>query len=168
MASLTQFAGGFLSDLLPMSVDVGFRRGWREDESLQEALERQRDGDRRLGYTRPGPHRADLELRVHGAQARTVLSRGESKLLAMGLLLAQAAYFTVHRGEAPVVLVDDLGMELDQANQQRFVRALRSIGAQAFVTTVLSDAEAIFPPEIAGTSRITAFHVEQGEFRQMV
>ena len=164
----TEFACRFLMQLLPVAVELRFSPGWDVERPLSDTLAEQREADRRVGFSLRGPHRADLRLAVRDALARTILSRGESKLLAMGLQLAQGAYFEAHRGEPPVILVDDLGTELDAESRSRFLRALRSLGAQAFITTVADQLEEWSPGEIREADRVVRFHVEQGEFRQVI
>lgn len=162
------FAVEFLERLLPMTINIDYRPGWNVNEDLGVAFACQRSGDLRVGYTRIGPHRADLDLSVGKMSARAVLSRGESKLLAMGVVLAQAAYFLDCHGESPVLLIDDIGTELDGDNRKRFTDVLESLHAQSFITTVLRRGDLFFNSQSGQATSNRLFHVEQGEIRQVV
>lgn len=166
--AVSTFAAEFLGQLLPMQVRLDYQPGWDTTVPLEIALAEGRAADARLGYTRHGPHRADLALVVGDRAARSVLSRGESKLLAMGLLLAQGAYFLSHHGEPPVVLIDDLGTELDADSRTRFIHALIPLHAQAFVTTVVGQKDFLFPAEVRETEPVRQFHVEQGKIKEVI
>lgn len=147
-------------ELLPQlgAAQMLYQPGWRQDQlPLIDALLLARDRDRSSGYTSVGPHRADWRIEHAARPAQEALSRGQAKLTALACLLAQAEDFAHHRGQWPVVLLDDLASELDQAHQRRLLERLRQSGAQVFVTgteplAVLADAE----------TPIELFHVEHG------
>jgi DNA replication and repair protein RecF len=166
LPTMSGFIAGYLEALLSQPVTFEYRRGWETGEPLAGVLRAGRLQDIRLGFTRSGPQRADLALLLSGKPARAALSRGESRLLAMGLHLAQAAYYLEIRGEAPVVMIDDLGSELDRDSQRRFVAALHPLGAQIFVTSLAGDL--LMPDSLADDGPLRAFHVEQGRVRPMV
>ncbi len=132
---------------------LDYRRGWKRGISLSCCLREQRDQDRRLGYTRPGAHRADWRLSFAHLRDRQEFSRGQEKLAALILLLSQAALHTDFLGEAVVLCVDDLDSELDQEHRQRLLQYLRSSRAQVFWTG------AECPNDLPDETRV--FHVEQ-------
>lgn len=139
-------------------VQHDYLSGWRrEDMTLADALLVNRERDRQLGHTTSGPHRADLLLGFAARLAREPLSRGQSKLAALSLLLAQAEDFHARRGEWPLVLLDDLASELDRGHRRTLLAALVGSGAQVFITGTELDALELDP---AWTR--TLFHVERG------
>ncbi|MDJ0891732.1 MAG: DNA replication/repair protein RecF [Gammaproteobacteria bacterium] len=150
-------------ELLELPVAVGFRRGWSQGQSLDEALGRMRVRDRAEGLTSVGPHRADLRFLVEGVPVVEALSRGQAKLFVSAVELARAKGVSQAGGEAPVVLVDDLPSELDTANRRRFMDVLAGLGGQVFVTAV---EERLLPTE--GWERAVVFHVERGRVREVV
>jgi DNA replication and repair protein RecF len=138
---------------------LAFQPGWRREEmSLADALLLARDRDRSLGHTSVGPQRADWRLDFAALPNREPLSRGQGKLAALSCLLAQARDCAERRGDRPVIALDDLASELDQAHQQRLMTALLQTRAQLFVTGT------DLPATIAGQAA-TMFHVEHGEIR---
>ena len=150
---------GLLTDLGSSLENMRFEyhNGWSK-ESLQESLLAGREGDLVRGTTGSGPHRADIALFCKEATARSVLSRGEQKLLAAALLLSQVEILA-ELGEQPMVLLDDLASEFDQEHFERVLaRALKS-GGQVWVSGTR-----IHKPEVDHK----VFHVEHGEVQEVV
>lgn len=150
--------------------DVGELRvryvpGWRRDDmALADALLLARERDQFGGYTSVGPHRDDWRIDFGALPGRQALSRGQTKLVALSALLAQAEHLARALGEWPVVALDDLASELDRTHQQRVLQRLLDSGAQVFITGTE------LPAALAGmqtASSPTMFHVERGELRQL-
>lgn len=137
-----------------------YRSGWAQDESLDAVLERQRDTDLAMGYTVSGPHRADLQIRSGGMEARYRLSRGQQKVVVIALLLAQAELIAAQGGPRPVLLVDDLPAELDPEHRAAVVTAVQATGGQSFLTAI--------EPEALPVATCSSFHVEQGTVRKVI
>ena len=156
LASLT----GLAEDLclrLPGAVSLRYRAGHPADCPLAEALPASRQRDRELGYTRTGPHRADLVLGCAGRPAAEELSRGQQKLLALLLLLAHLRQVARHSALAPLLLLDDPASELDAPHLAVLLEWLEQQPIQVWVTATAPC------PRSA-----TVFHVEQGEIRPVV
>ncbi|WP_299583902.1 DNA replication/repair protein RecF [uncultured Microbulbifer sp.] len=136
--ALRAAVSGLLEEL-PQSllhhVDMSYRRGWRKESTLSEALRESRDGDLGQGHTRTGPHRADVRFTVAGEPAHNVLSRGQQKMLVCAVRTAMAQLVCRHR-EKPVFLVDDLPAELDEHNQQVFAHWVGRCASQVLVTGI--------------------------------
>jgi DNA replication and repair protein RecF len=143
-----------LGPALP-EIGVRYQKGWTGD-SLRAALELSVERDMDRGMTGPGPHRADLVFHAGAKPARDTLSRGEQKLLAAALLLAQAQSIAA-AGTTPVLMMDDLASEFDATHRSSVLNAGLASGAQLWVTG--TELETI-PGSAAGEGRV--FHVEQG------
>lgn len=143
---------------LDLQLAMDYRVGWSSGISLDVALRNKRAMDLERGFTSVGPHRADVRITSGGQPADRSLSRGQLKLLvlAMNLALIDRVLESSGLEASPVVLIDDLGSELDLANQRRAIQALRIRGVQAFVA-LLEPAAVI---EQGSPDRV--FHVEQG------
>lgn len=143
------------------SVALSLQPGWRWQElPLADALLLTRERDHAQGHTTIGPHRADLRLEFAQFPGRESLSRGQAKLAALSLLIAQAAQLAEHDGVWPVLQLDDLASELDRHHQKRVLEYLHGCGAQVFVTGT----EAPMGLGDLGIE-VTTFHVEQGVLR---
>jgi DNA replication and repair protein RecF len=94
----------------------------------------------RRGQTVVGPHRDDLLIEVDGRDLRLYGSRGQQRLMALALRLAEAGPVARAVGSAPVLLLDDALSELDPTVQARVLEHVAGAG-QVFLTT----AEAALP-----------------------
>lgn len=103
-------------------------------ETLAEALERDRGAERKAGMTLIGPHRDDLKLSMNGVEMSKHASRGQARLAALSLRVAEAAVLEERRGDPPVVLFDDVLSELDD-RRRTLVLDEASRHTQAIVTT---------------------------------
>ena len=140
--------------LLGQSASLRYCSGWDDSTGYAETLKQQRKGDVERGYTRYGPHRADVDLMIEQEKASKILSRGQAKLYLAALLLSEAQVLMESTYKKPVVLIDDVAAELDQASRNKIIRELKEIQAQSFITTTeLEKFEDI---------AMTAFHVKQG------
>ena len=141
--------------------ELELRAGWRQsDASLSDLLLLNRDRDRELGYTTVGPQRADLALGHPFEAEADQLSRGQAKLVAMALLLAQAEGLRASSGERSLLLFDDLQAELDASRQAAVLDWVRATRYQTIVTGTSVDRDHL--KRCAGWS---VFHVEQGSIR---
>ncbi len=98
-----------------------------------EKMRQSRASDLQLGHTGSGAHRDDLFLAIDGKPAKEFGSQGQKKSLALSLKLAQAEIYSKRRKESPVVLLDDVMGELDEARQAVVSTIVREM--QVFVTT---------------------------------
>src|ERR1700743_1746158 len=137
LAQLEPTAVAWARQLLgPVDLSLRYLRGWGEGKTLEEALAGNRNTDREQGVTRSGPHRAEMAVEIGGLQAQQQGSRGQQKVLAGALLLAQAAYLKQATGRQCVLLLDDLAAELDAGHLGRFLELVRETGGQVFLTSV--------------------------------
>ncbi len=141
---------------------VSYRSGWKSDLALADAIDLARDGDAEQGFTRVGPHRADLRFTIHGQPAHAILSRGQQKMAVCALRTAMAS--VVAGADKPVFLVDDLPSELDQDNQTLFARWLSRCASQVLVTGIEPQITAAPWLQFEGPwGKPRMFHVEHGE-----
>ena len=141
--------------LLGDSVTLAFQSGWASDLGFADALQQSADRDRRYGMTHVGPHRADVTAKVAGQVARERVSRGQQKLLAAALTLAQLAMQESRAPGSGALLLDDPAAELDADNLGRLLDAVRDLSVQLFVTALRPDLQGLGTPG-------ALFHVEQG------
>jgi DNA replication and repair protein RecF len=98
------------------------------------ALEARFPEEVRRGQTLVGPHRDDLLIEVDGRDLRLYGSRGQQRLMALTLRLAEAGPVARAVGSAPVLLLDDALSELDPEVQARVLEHVAAAG-QVFLTT---------------------------------
>jgi len=159
LALLEQSARPILERLLgPGKFETRWTRGWPDEESLQETLERSRDSHARMGHTIHGPHRAELRWSWAGL-GKEQFSRGQQKLLLAALSIAQANIVAGVIGHKPLLIFDDFGSELSDGYQTKLVDELRRFGGQVVMTAF--DRSRAFDDV-----KMTWFHVEHGQIAE--
>ncbi|NOY24926.1 MAG: DNA replication and repair protein RecF [Oligoflexia bacterium] len=103
-------------------------------ERLRSAVESHQQDEQRRGRVLVGPHRDDLVIRLEGRSARAFASQGQARSLVLALKLAELA--AAHaRGQAPMLLLDDLTSELDRGRMGRLVDILAGLDNQVWLST---------------------------------
>ncbi|MGA2210629.1 MAG: DNA replication/repair protein RecF [Acidimicrobiales bacterium] len=113
------------------TLEIRYARSY--DGPLEVALAAARDDDLRRQVTTVGPQRDDLDIFAGGLDARTRLSQGRQRCVALSLRLATHRHITGVTGVTPVLLLDDAFSELDEHTARALVSELPS--AQALLTT---------------------------------
>ncbi len=146
--------------LLGQALSVDYRGGWRADLTLAAALEASAARDRSVGHTEPGPHRADLVLRIAGHRVHDEASRGQQKLVAAAMVLAQESVVAEASPARSILLIDDPAAELDRSASDRLLELLRTVRSQLLLTGLE------FPGSFH-SAPTAVFHVERGQIRAL-
>jgi DNA replication and repair protein RecF len=157
---LAPFIAEFGQRLLDRPLTVEYRRGWEADQRLEYALAAAEPRDRQNGNTEAGPHRADIVLRLDDRRVQDEASRGQQKLSAAALILAQVGVESAERPQRSVLVVDDPAAELDAQSLERLLSAIATVRAQLLFT-------ALSPLHLAPELDFPTFHVERGEVRKL-
>lgn len=128
--------------------------------ALEEVLYASAYEDIRRGYTTVGPHRDDLSVTFGGESVRTYGSQGQQRTAALSLKLSELQLLKEEKGEAPILLLDDVLSELDDPRQRALVEAME--GCQCFLTCT-----SLAGLERAGMRDIHAYRCENGTLREM-
>jgi len=99
-----------------------------------ERLRRKRSDDLRAGGMRYGPHCDAIAMICEGREIRSAGSRGQQKLAAIALKMAECALWERYRGLIPVLLLDDCLEALDATRQERLLRRLMASKGQVLMT----------------------------------
>ena len=171
---LTELRNQYIQELIPYLLDftkrlicisptVQYRQGWPQETSFESALSNSFELDIQKGFTRYGPHRADLRITENGQPVQEQFSRGQQKLLVSAMRLAQISHLKKRKQQQSVVLVDDLAAELDATHRNRLVELLLESGAQVFITSTDAD---LFNTQAWASSKM--FHVEHGQVTEVI
>ncbi len=120
------------------------------------AIARMRPRELERGLTLVGPHRDDVLFRLNGLPAKGYASHGESWSLAQALKLASAELLRrdSQTGD-PVLILDDVFAELDQARRGRLAEAVTGFEQVLITAAVFEDV----PAHLAAN----AVHIRAGE-----
>ncbi|MDR2478833.1 MAG: DNA replication and repair protein RecF [Treponema sp.] len=102
-------------------------------ETQAGLLRERRAADLGSGVSLSGPHRDRYVFTKNGAEFAGKASTGQRRLLALLLRVAQARRFSEMTGKNPVLLLDDVLLEMDGEKRRRFLSVLPGYD-QAFYT----------------------------------
>jgi len=138
-------------------IEVSYRPSVEGVEGYLAKWRDSRARDLEQGFTRDGPHRGELLIHAGGRPAAPRLSRGQMKLVALVLKLAQMAL--AHNAECePVLLLDDPVSELDRYHLDSLLGWLGRQPNQTWITAV----------EKPAAAAAAVFHVEQGKIHAVL
>ena len=158
---LSIFAGRSGADSVgEEDVDAGglsYGRLTAEDAAVAftQALADRRRNELERGITLVGPHRDDLVLELNSLPARGYASHGESWSFALAMKLASAVLLQRESSTGdPVLMLDDVFAELDEARRTRLAVAIRGFEQVLITAAVLDDV----PEELTGNT----VHISRG------
>jgi DNA replication and repair protein RecF len=111
-------------------ISIVYCPSWKNSVS---ALPERRDQDLAQGITLSGPHRDRYAFVRMNGEFSSSASTGQRRLLALLLRVAQARSFSGMTGKTPVLLLDDVLLELDGEKRKRFLAVMPDY-EQAFFT----------------------------------
>jgi DNA replication and repair protein RecF len=133
-------------NLLGKEVSLSYRPGWLRELSFSAALNQSWNQDQETGTTQVGPQRAELSIRLDGAGVKDRVSRGQQKLLAATLLMAQLKLFPGDGVVQPTLLLDDPAAELDDERLAGLIGEVSGHAVQLIVTTLHGEFPAFGQP----------------------
>ena len=154
------FASVFETDV---ALELDYRPSWADADpaSALEAVREARKVDLDLKTTTRGPHRDRFPFRFGGRLLTDVASTGQLRLVSLILRVVQAELISRSTGRKPVLLLDDVLLELDPRRRARFVDALPEY-EQAFFTFLPDEQYARFRRESTVTYRVCGGAFEKG------
>ncbi len=114
------------------------------------------------GMSLIGPHRDDLRFSVGGIDLTIYGSRGQQRTAALTLKLAEVKLIGQEVGEQPILLLDDVMSELDDARRGYLMRMID--GAQQAILTT-TDLKAYSTEFLA---EVTLLRVKEGRIEEIV
>ncbi len=105
------------------------------EANYRDALAQERTADARTGRTGIGIHKTDFIVTHAPKSMRADLcSTGEQKALLIGLILANARLQIALKGQAPLMLMDEVAAHLDTDRRAALFDELASLGSQCWLT----------------------------------
>lgn len=111
-------------------VFIRYSPSWHNEEILPNVdflmnlLKSKREIEKVMETTVTGPHRDRISFVRNGSLFVPKASTGQRRLLALILRTAQAVYYTQVTNRKPVLLMDDVLLELDPDKRQKFTAVL--------------------------------------------
>jgi DNA replication and repair protein RecF len=129
-------------------------------EQFLDELRERLEGELERGFGAHGPHRDELLFLRDGRELRTYGSQGEQRLALLALLLAERGVLAAMRGNAPLLLLDDVMSELDDRRRMLLTHELEEGGQSVIATTNVAHVPG------AGDAHVTRLRVSPGTVLQ--
>ena len=117
-------------------VTISYHPSWKEIEDdentkhfptpqeILELLKQSQDRDKYIETTMSGPHRDKIDFIKDRQLFVPTASTGQCRLISLILRVAQAVYYTRSTGLKPVLLMDDVLLELDPSKRAKLTALL--------------------------------------------
>lgn len=96
-------------------------------QKLLNDLSLHQEKDKIIGFTSTGPHRHDVVFRFNDSPALTTASRGEVRSIVLALKFLEVIIIEQITGQKPIILLDDVFSELDEARQKSLLSSENQI-----------------------------------------
>ncbi len=162
----------WLTLLLPSIADkvtVQYLQGWPQKKSLETALVDSHERELSYGYSLYGAHKFDVKFLIGKLALESQLSRGQQKLFLLALTFAQANLIARVDRVKPILLIDDIGAELDINSRRALSKAIRKLNCQIVITAI---DEGVLQPflcdihvtedKVSNNPKYHMFHVKHG------
>ena len=122
------------------SLQIDFKPGWNNDKDYSEEkllgeLRSKVDDDKRRQQTTIGPQQDDINIKISGQSAKKFASQGQQRSVSLSVLLAVVDEVYNNYKEKPLILLDDVSSELDDAHRKQLFRHVVELGGQVMITT---------------------------------
>lgn len=139
-----------VSALSPELAEIEFVYQMSGGKTQEEFLARQKPlevKEKEKGVTLLGPHRDDFQTKLGQEEAVGFVSRGQMRSITLTLKILEKQYLQGKLKKTPIVLLDDVFSEFDEAHQQKLALFLKDL-TQVFLTTAhLHEVEGFLPRE---------------------
>ena len=153
----------WLKILLPSSIEdvnIHYLRGWSQQKELSAVIEDNKEREFQRGFSLYGCHKFDVKFTVDKLTLEEIFSRGQQKLFLLALTFAQAQLIKKVNRVKPIILIDDIGAELDINSRKAFAEAYLHLDSQTLITAI--DKLAL-EPLVPDDNNYKMFHVEHGK-----
>ncbi len=165
----------FLRLLLPElanKVSMQYSRGWPQKKELSQVLSQSIEKEASFGYSVYGPHKFDVKFLLGKNTLESQLSRGQQKLFLLALTFAQSKLIARINRVKPILLIDDIGAELDNTSRTILSDTIGVLNCQVVITAI--DENVLTPFMREGLRSVNddfdnnykLFHVKHGEITE--
>ena len=130
------------------------------DTNYKEEFSSKYQYDIITGTTNLGVHRDDIEFYLDNYFVKTHGSQGELRSAVLSVKLALIAFIHKHRGEYPVLLLDDVLSELDEKRQNNLITFINNNTQTIITTTNINDIN------LNNIDEYKIFNVEGGRIKE--
>jgi len=140
-------------------IKIQYTRGWKQDSNLLDVINANLSREKAFGYTLYGTHKFDIKFLLNKKALESQLSRGQQKLFLIALTFAQAKLIEQVKRLKPILLIDDVGAELDLKSRTMLQEAIKMLDCQVIITAI---DKAAIGPLVPSNEEYKMFHVKHG------
>lgn len=126
---------------LPGELSLDYSPSWKGCKTSEDGfsyLQEHTKNDRKYFTSTNGPHRDRITVRYDERDFSSYASTGQTRLVALLLKVAQAGFFTRKTGKTPILLLDDVFLEMDPKRKDKFLSVFPE-NEQCFFTFLPGD-----------------------------
>jgi DNA replication and repair protein RecF len=121
--------GGLFHEVSGLDGDIriSYSPSWGDVDSIEQVVKKlheKRKVDFIFKTTTSGPHRDRIGFYLSGRDFARIASTGQRRLMSLVLRVAQAKFFSSMTGRKPLLLLDDVLLELDAGRRRKFISLL--------------------------------------------
>lgn len=144
-------------------IEVQYIQSWKNGKNALSQLRERRVADLACGLSLSGPHRDRYVFAHKETEFTGKASTGQKRLLALLLRTAQAKRFSQMTGQNPVLLFDDVLLEMDGGKRRRFLSVMPGY-EQAFFTFLPEEPYKHYCNSLEET---LVYNVENGQLKRV-
>ena len=126
---------GLFKEKVKIIYSSSFKNDNTGEEVVFKKLEENKEKEIALGYSILGPHRDSYLFLINGVVFNKYASLGQTRLAALVLKLIQAEFYKIKFNVVPVLLFDDVILEIDREKQKRILKKIESYKQLFFTFT---------------------------------
>ncbi len=118
------------------NVKLEYKSSWRKcesEEDIIENLKQNRERDIKFSISNTGIHRDKFTINTEYGELSAIGSTGQQRLASLVLRATQCKYYKLKTEKEPILLVDDVLLELDHEKRDKFLSLFNDY-SQAFFT----------------------------------
>jgi len=146
------------------NIEIQYFQGWKQNTLLEDVLNNNRTRELALGYSLSGTHKFDVRFMLNKQPLENQFSRGQQKLFLLALTFTQAKLIEKVKRVKPILLIDDVGAELDSHSRTVLNNAINQLNCQVIITAI--DKVAV-EPLVPNNFEYKMFHVKHGKISEM-
>ncbi|MDA3957446.1 DNA replication/repair protein RecF [Oceanispirochaeta sp.] len=118
-----------------LNLKIHYNCSWKEDDKdkIFDLMKQKEEKEIQYGLTFTGPHRDSFTVMNNNKNFNDFASTGQLRIISLLLRVLQSEYYQKESGRNPILLVDDVLLELDKEKRERMM-SLFPLYEQIFYT----------------------------------
>ncbi|WP_206485922.1 DNA replication/repair protein RecF [Thalassotalea sp. G2M2-11] len=145
-------------------ISIQYIQGWHSKKELSQVLLANKQKELEKGFSLFGAQKFDVRFLLNNLTLDQRLSRGQQKLFLLALTFAQTKLIEQGKRVKPILLIDDVGAELDVNSRAILADIDKYLDCQTIITAI--DKVAL-EPMVPDNNNYNMFHVKHGKISAM-